>query len=45
MLTCAENGTRFTCEYGDIDESFYNRARVTAIEQPAVFVVDLPHAI
>lgn len=24
MLTYVENGTRFTCEYGDIDEPFYN---------------------
>jgi hypothetical protein len=24
MLTYVESGTRFTCEYGDIDEPFYN---------------------
>ena len=24
MLTYVETGTRFTCEYGDIDEPFYN---------------------
>lgn len=24
MLTYVENGTRFTCEFGDIDEPFYN---------------------
>jgi len=24
MLTYVESGTRFTCEYGDIDEGFYN---------------------
>ena len=34
LMTCVENGTRFTQEYGDIDERFY-RSVESALEELA----------
>lgn len=32
LLTYVENGTKYTCEYGDIDEPFYNSMESAATE-------------
>ena len=32
LLTFVENGTKYTCEYGDIDEAFYNGMESAAAE-------------
>jgi len=32
LLTYVENGTKYTCEYGDIDEPFYNSMESAAAE-------------
>ena len=40
MLTYVENGTKFTCEYGDIDEPFYNSLDSVLAELARLLVRD-----
>lgn len=42
MLTYVENGTRFTCEYGDIDEAFYNSLDSVLAELARLLVKEGP---
>ncbi len=42
MLTYVENGTRFTCEYGDIDEPFYNSMDSVLAELARLLVKEGP---
>lgn len=42
MLTYVESGTRFTCEYGDIDEPFYNSMDSVLAELARLLVSEAP---
>ena len=42
MMTYVENGTRFTCEYGDIDEPFYNSMDSVLAELARLLVSEVP---
>ena len=42
MLTYVESGTRFTCEYGDIDEGFYNSLESVLAEMARLLIKESP---